>query len=58
MWTESAQHPDIIVVKAGIIDDGGLAKITPVSETFTSRKPDWVKEVEGAKQFEEKYPTQ
>jgi len=56
MWTETASHPDLIVIKAGIIDDGGLKKFTPGSESFTSRKPGWVKDVEGASQFKESYP--
>jgi hypothetical protein len=38
------------------MDDGRLAKFTPQSESFTSRKPDWVKEVEDAMQFEHAYP--
>jgi hypothetical protein len=56
MWTETGMMPDIVVIKAGIIDDGALTKFTPGSESFTCRKPDWVKEVEGARQFEESYP--
>jgi len=58
MWTETARRPEIIVIKAGCMDDGGLAKFTPGGEMFTSRKPNWVKEVEGAKQFEEAIPVQ
>jgi hypothetical protein len=55
MWTETPVRPDLIIIKAGIIDDGGLAKFTPSSESFTCRKPGWVKEVEGATQFKEAY---
>jgi hypothetical protein len=55
MWTEGASFPGIIVVKAGIIDDGGLAKVTPSSESFTCRKPGWVTPVDGAKQFEKAF---
>jgi hypothetical protein len=58
MWTETAMLPDIVVIKAGVMDDGALAKFTPGSESFTSRKPAWVKNVEGARQFEESYPVQ
>jgi hypothetical protein len=58
MWTETATLPDLIIIKAGIMDDGGLAKFTPGSESFTSRKPGWVKDVEGAMQFQEKFPVQ
>jgi hypothetical protein len=55
-WTEGVMFPDIVVVKAGIMDDGAIAKFTPGSESFTSRKPAWLKEVEGAMQFKESYP--
>jgi hypothetical protein len=58
MWTESAKYPSIVVIKAGIIDDGALALFTPGSESFTCRKPGWVKEVEGARQFEEAFTVQ
>jgi len=58
MWTETASHPDIVVIKTGIMDGGGLAQFTPSTETFTSRKPGWLKEVEGATQFKESYPVQ
>jgi hypothetical protein len=53
MWTETTTLSQIVVIKAGIIDDGGLAKFSPVAETFTSRKPGWLKEVDCATQFEE-----
>jgi hypothetical protein len=56
--TESARRTDLVVIKAGIMDDGGLAKFTPTSESFTSRKPGWLKEVDGAMQFEESFPDQ
>lgn len=55
MWNESPKFPDIVIVKAGVIDDGGFEKITPGSESFTSRKPTWVGQVEGAKQFHEAF---
>jgi hypothetical protein len=58
MWIESPLRPDLIIIKAGIMDDGAFTKFTPGSESFTSRKPGWVKEVEGAMQFEEGFPTQ
>jgi hypothetical protein len=51
-------RPDLIVIKAGIMDDDGLAKFTPGAESFTSRKPGWIKNVEGAMQFEEAFPNQ
>jgi len=51
MWTESEAFPEIIVVKAGVIDDAAFGKFTPSVESFTSRKLGWQKEVEGAKQF-------
>ncbi|KIW06156.1 uncharacterized protein PV09_03318 [Verruconis gallopava] len=50
MWTESSRFPDMVVLKAGILDEGGLARFTPSAETFTSRKPKWVNEVAGAVQ--------
>lgn len=46
----------MVVIKAGILDDGALAKLGPAAETFISRKPGWVKSVEGAAQFAETYP--
>lgn len=55
MWIEASKLPDIVVVKAGIMDDGAMAKFTPSSETFTSRKPGWVPCVEGARQYEENF---
>lgn len=55
MWTESSMRSDLVIIKAGIIDDGGLAKFAPVSESFTCRRPGWVEKVEGATQFEEAY---
>jgi len=55
MWTESAMFPNIVVIKAGIMDDGALANFTPSAESFTCRKPGWVKEVEDARQFEESF---
>jgi hypothetical protein len=58
MWTEKAKLPDIVVIKAGIIDGGALSKFAPGSESFTSRKPAWVKEVEGACQFKEGFQPQ
>ena len=55
MWTESEKFPSIIVIKAGVMEDGALAKFNPSSESFTSRKPGWVGCIEGAKQFEEAF---
>lgn len=56
MWNEATKLPDCVVIKAGVIDDGELAKLTPSSESFTCRRPGWVKGVEGARQFEESFP--
>jgi hypothetical protein len=58
MWTESAIVPDLVIIKAGIIDDGGLAKFVPGVESFVSRKPGWVKSVEGARQCQESFEAQ
>jgi hypothetical protein len=58
MWTAPSATPNIIVIKAGILDDGALAKLAPAVETFTSRKPGWVKSVEGAAQVAESFPGQ
>lgn len=55
MWTEGTIAPDLIIIKAGVMDNGGLAKFTPGAESFTSRKPGWVKNVDGAVQFEESF---
>ncbi|MCJ1417354.1 hypothetical protein MMC32_003697 [Xylographa parallela] len=51
MWTRSSVLPDMVVIKAGILEDGALAKFAPAVETFTSRKPGWINSVEGAAQF-------
>jgi hypothetical protein len=55
MWTESESFPSIIVVKAGIMDDGAIMKFAPGTESFTSRKPGWIHNVDGATQFAEAY---
>lgn len=55
MWTEAARLPDIFVVKAGIMDDGVLEKFPPGNEQFTSRRPSWIKNIEGAAQLEEAF---
>lgn len=47
--------PDIIAVKAGIMDDGAIAKYVPVAETFTCRKPDWFSQVQGATQYKQSF---
>ena len=49
-------RPDVVIIKTGIVDDGGLEKFTPVTETFLSRKPAWVKTLDGTKQFQEAFP--
>jgi len=56
MWTETPLRPDVVIIKTGIVDDGGLEKFTPVTETFLSRKPAWVKTLDGTKQFQEAFP--
>jgi hypothetical protein len=55
MWTESSMLPDHVVIKAGIMDDGVMTKFSPSTESFTSRKPGWLKEVDDATQFMEAY---
>jgi hypothetical protein len=55
MWTEAARIPDIYVVKAGILDDDALAKFPPSNEQFTSRKPEWIKGIDGATQLKEAF---
>lgn len=55
MWTEAATFPDIVVIKAGIMDDGAIGSVVPNTEGYTSRKPSWIGQVEGAKQFHEAY---
>ncbi|CAK7234220.1 hypothetical protein SBRCBS47491_008874 [Sporothrix bragantina] len=53
MWTESPVFAGIVVVKAGVMDDGAFEKFKPASETFTSRKPGWVPCIADATQFPE-----
>ncbi|CAK7210286.1 hypothetical protein SCUCBS95973_000727 [Sporothrix curviconia] len=53
MWTESPVFAGIVVVKAGVMDDGAFEKFAPATETFTTRKPAWVGCIEGATQFPE-----
>ncbi|MCJ1388707.1 hypothetical protein MMC18_001556 [Xylographa bjoerkii] len=55
MWTRPSARPEIVVVKAGVLEGGALAKRAPAAEMFTSRKPGWVASVEGAAQFAETY---
>lgn len=52
MWTLASLRPDIIVIKVGILDGEVLEKLGPKVETFTSRRPGWMKCVDGAAQFE------
>lgn len=52
MWTLTPLRPDIVVIKVGILDGDALEKLGPKLETFTSRKPSWMKSVDGAAQFE------
>ena len=47
--------PDIIVIKVGILDGDAFERIAPKAETFTARKPSWLKSVDGAAQFPETY---
>jgi hypothetical protein len=47
--------PHIIVIKVGILDGDALDRISPKVETFTARKPAWLKHVDGAAQMEEGY---
>lgn len=56
MWTLSPLGPNMIVVKAGVLDGDGLEKLAPKAEVFTSRKPGWVKSVDGAMQFDYAFP--
>ena len=56
MWTATPLRPDMIIIKAGILDGDVLEKLAPKVETFTSRKPSWVKSVNGAGQFEKGFP--
>jgi hypothetical protein len=55
MWTGTETMPDIIVIKVGILDGDAADRLAPKAETFTSRKPKWLKPVEGTAQFEETY---
>ena len=56
MWTATPLRPDKVIIKVGILDGDVLEKLAPKAETFTSRKPSWVKSVDGAGQFEEGFP--
>lgn len=58
MWTTVPARREMIVVKAGILDNGALERLAPRAEQFTSRKPSWVKSVDGAMQFEEGFKPQ
>lgn len=52
MWTLTPLRTDIVVVKVGVLDGNVLEKLVLKVETFTSRKPSWMKSVDGAAQFE------
>jgi len=58
MWTATPLRPDMVIIKAGILDGDALEKLAPKVEMFTSRKPSWLKSVDGAGQFEEAPPSQ
>jgi hypothetical protein len=45
----------MIVIKVGILDGDALEKLGPKGETFVSRRPGWMKSVDGAAQFERAY---
>lgn len=55
MWTESASFGGVVIVKAGVMDNNALVALPPASETFTSRKPGWVKQLDNAVQFTEAF---
>lgn len=57
MWTTTPSMPTIIVIKVGILDGDAADRIVPKAETFTARKPGWLKSVDGCAQFPDKYPT-
>lgn len=42
----------MVVVKVGILDGDALDKLAPKVETFTARRPSWMKSADGAVQFE------
>ncbi|KAK2764355.1 hypothetical protein FQN54_009048 [Arachnomyces sp. PD_36] len=52
LWTKTPLRPEIIIIKTGILDGDAPEKLAPKFETFTSRKPSWVKSVDGAGQIE------
>jgi hypothetical protein len=52
MWTTPSTRPDMVVVKVGILDGDALDKLAPKVETFTARRPSWMKSADGAVQFE------
>lgn len=56
MWTLTPLRPDIVIIKVGILDGDAPQKLAPKVETFTSRKPSWLKSVDGAGQFENGFP--
>lgn len=56
MWTMTTLRTDMVVIKVGILDGDAAEKLGPKLETFTSRKPSWVKSVDGATQFENGFP--
>jgi hypothetical protein len=55
MWVTSALRPEMVVVKAGVLDGDALEKLVPKGEMFTVRRPCWVKSVDGAGQFEQAF---
>ncbi|KAF7556504.1 hypothetical protein G7046_g6274 [Stylonectria norvegica] len=56
MFAKTPNRPDIVVVKVGILDGDAIERLTPMVETFTSRKPGWLKQVDGTIQHENGYP--
>lgn len=53
MWTTTPLRTDIIVVKVGVLNGDALERLVPAVESFTSRKPSWVKCLDGTVQYEE-----
>jgi hypothetical protein len=45
----------MLVVKVGVLDGDALERLGPKVETFTARRPGWMKNVDGAQQFEMSY---
>ncbi|KZT61409.1 hypothetical protein CALCODRAFT_427707 [Calocera cornea HHB12733] len=55
LWTVVATRPGARVVRVGLID-GGLQRLLPQVELFTSRRPGWIPPVPGADQWESAPP--